>query len=80
MAGCLGLVGYVTSGLGCSAALLLGSLGLKSGSQALAGVGEKFSGGMAGVMAWVLCSSLDFPFFSKIERKCHKNVLNFTPS
>ena len=35
-----GLVGYITTGLGCSAALLGGSLGLNSGSHALAGVGD----------------------------------------
>ena len=33
----MGLVGYVTTGLGYSAALLLDSLGLNSGSQALLG-------------------------------------------
>ena len=31
------LVGFVTTGLGCSATLLLGSLGLNSGSQAWLG-------------------------------------------
>ena len=71
------IVGYVTAGLGCSATLLHGSLDLNSGSQTWLGV---VIAGLAWVLAWVLCPSLDFPSFSKIERKCHKNVLNFTPS
>ena len=62
------------TGLGCSTALLLGSMGLKSGSQTWLG------DSLAWVLAWVLCSSLNFSLlFQKLE-KDPKNVLNFTLS
>ena len=78
------LVGYVTTALGLSSVLLVGSLGLKSGSQAwLAGwCGCSWAVALAGwcnckwtvaCLAWVLClrpKCLEFPSYFM---KSHKN-------